>query len=122
MQFEFNDNKPIYLQIASQIEEAIITGGFEEEQQIPSTTKISKQFHINPATVLKGMNLVVSKGLLEKKRGLGMFVVAGAREKIMNEKRNDFFNTYIKTVINEAINLNISEAELITMIKRGFNK
>ncbi len=69
MEFNFNSTEPLYLQVAQQLEEAIFTGSFAEDQQVPSTTEISKQFHINPATVLKGMNLLVAKELIEKKTG-----------------------------------------------------
>ncbi len=122
MQFKFNSSEPIYRQIADQIEESIVTGGFIEDKQIPSTTEISKEFHINPATVLKGMNIVVGEGFLEKRRGLGMFVVKGAREKILKSKRDNFFANYVIHLISEAKNLNISEDELIALIKRGFSK
>ena len=88
MQFAFDGSAPLYQQLAAQIEEMIFTGGFDEEAQIPSTTQLSQQLHINPATVLKGMNMLVDEGLLEKRRGLGMFVRPGARQKIM-ERRKD---------------------------------
>lgn len=90
MQFQFNSSEPIYRQVAEQIEDAIAAGGFEEGQQIPSTTEISKEFHINPATVLKGMNIAVAKNLIEKRRGLGMFVSQGARQRILAEKKTVF--------------------------------
>ena len=96
MKFEFNSSEPIYRQVAEQIEDAIASGGFEEGGQIPSTTEISKEFHINPATVLKGMNIAVSKNLIEKRRGLGMFVQAGARKRILSEKRSDFFDDFVE--------------------------
>ncbi|WP_283680191.1 GntR family transcriptional regulator [Lentilactobacillus sp. Marseille-Q4993] len=120
MQFEFDNSEPIYRQIAEQIENTIVTGGFVEGEQIPSTTEISKEFHINPATVLKGMNMVVDRGLLEKRRGLGMFVSSGAQDKIRKEKRDHFYDQYVKSLVSEARSLNISEEELINQIKRGF--
>ena len=58
MQFHFDESTPLYQQIASQLEEMIFTGGFDEGSQVPSTTQLSQQLHINPATVLKGMNLL----------------------------------------------------------------
>ncbi len=67
MHFKFTGGEPIYIQIASQLEEAIFTGVFSEGEQIPSTTEISRDFHINPATVLKGMNILVEAGLIEKR-------------------------------------------------------
>ncbi len=122
MQFQFDSSEPIYRQVAEQIEDAIATGGFEEGQQIPSTTEISKEFHINPATVLKGMNIVVAKNLIEKRRGLGMFVTEGARARIVNEKRDEFFESFVVGLVKEARNLDISEQELLQLIKRGYEK
>ncbi|MFD1126313.1 GntR family transcriptional regulator [Lentilactobacillus raoultii] len=122
MQFQFDSSEPIYRQVAEQIEDAIANGGFEEGEQIPSTTEISKEFHINPATVLKGMNIVVAKNLIEKRRGLGMFVSRGARDKIVNEKRDEFFESFVVGLVKEARNLDISEQELLQLIKRGYEK
>ncbi|GHP14356.1 GntR family transcriptional regulator [Lentilactobacillus fungorum] len=122
MQFEFNSSEPIYRQVADQIEDAIASGGFEEGAQIPSTTEISKEFHINPATVLKGMNIAVSKQLIEKRRGLGMFVKKGARQRIVAAKRDGFFDEFIVNLVREARNLNISETELLDLVKRGYNQ
>ena len=59
LHFNFNSTEPIYLQVANQLEEAIFTKAFLDGTQVPSTTEISKEFHINPATVLKGMNILV---------------------------------------------------------------
>jgi len=122
MQFSFDGSEPIYRQVAEQIEETIVTSGFDEGKQIPSTTEISKEFHINPATVLKGMNMVVDKGLIEKRRGLGMFVTVGAREKILEDRRSKFYDNFVKSLVNEAKSLNISEEDLINQIKRGFTE
>lgn len=122
MKFEFNSSEPIYRQVAEQIEDAVASGGFEEGQQIPSTTEISKEFYINPATVLKGMNIVVAKNLIEKRRGLGMFVQQGARQRILEEKRNSFFEEFVVNLVREARNLDISEDELLELVKRGYKR
>ncbi|UDM31747.1 GntR family transcriptional regulator [Lentilactobacillus laojiaonis] len=122
MKFKFNDTDPIYLQVANQIEDAIFNGSFLEEEQIPSTTEISKNFHINPATVLKGMNILVNKSLIYKKRGLGMFVSKGAREIIIEHRKELFYDQFVTDFVREAKNLHISEANLLDLIKRGYNK
>ena len=67
MQFNFDESSPLYQQLADQLEEMIFSGGFDEGSQVPSTTQLSQQLHINPATVLKGMNILVDKDLLEKR-------------------------------------------------------
>lgn len=70
-------DKPIFIQIAEQLEDSIFTKVFPEETKIPSTNEISALLNINPHTVLKGMNLLVDEEIIYKKRGLGMFVKEG---------------------------------------------
>ena len=120
MHFNFNSSEPIYLQVAQQIEDAIFTGGFKEGEQIPSTTEISKEFHSNPATVLKGMNQLVARNLLEKHRGVGMFVVPGASKQITLDRQQNFYQKYVVGVVKEAIRLNITETELKKLIEQGY--
>ena len=119
MQFHFNESTPLYRQIASQLEEMIFTGGFDEGSQVPSTTQLSQQLHINPATVLKGMNILVDAGLIEKYRGRGMFVRTGARQKIMEERKDSFYKDYVKTLLVEAHKLGINKQHLVELIERG---
>lgn len=121
MQFHFDESAPLYQQIAAQLEEMIFTGGFSEGDQIPSTTQLSAQLHINPATVLKGMNMLVDKGLVEKRRGRGMFVAPGAQEKIMQARKESFYNDYIKSLLVEAHKLGIKKEHLLELIERGEN-
>lgn len=119
MQFHFNESTPLYQQIATQLEEMIFTGGFDEGSQIPSTTQLSQQHHINPATVLKGMNILVNEGLIEKHRGRGMFVRTGARQKIMEQRKESFYKDYVKSLLIEAHKLGINRQHLIELIERG---
>lgn len=119
MQFKFDESAPLYQQIAAQLEEMIFTGGFAEGDQVPSTTQLSQQLHINPATVLKGMNMLVDEGLLEKRRGLGMFVKEGARQKIMERRKDNFYNDCIKRLLAEAHKLGITREHLLDLIERG---
>lgn len=119
MQFHFDESTPLYQQIASQLEEMIFTGGFDEGSQVPSTTQLSQQLHINPATVLKGMNLLVDEGLIEKHRGRGIFVRTGARQKIMEQRKESFYKDYVKSLLIEAHKLGINRQHLIELIERG---
>lgn len=122
MHFSFDQTSPIYQQIAAQLEEMIFTGGLKEEEQVPSTNELSRELHVNPATVLKGMNLLVNAGLLEKRRGLGTFVVKGAHDQIVEERRQTFYEEYVENVVDEAQKLNLSEQRLIDLIKRGYEE
>lgn len=122
MHFNPDGEKPIYVQMAEWIEENILSGAFPEETQIPSTTDISAQYKINPATALKGMNILVDKGIIYKKRGLGMFVSEGAAEKLRSERKQEFFEKFVKSLMSEAEKLGITKKEVIDMIERGGDK
>jgi DNA-binding transcriptional regulator YhcF (GntR family) len=116
MNFDFVSDTPLFLQIAEQIEDGILGGIFAEEEQIPSTTEISVSYKINPATVLKGMNILVEEELLYKKRGIGMFVVMDAKQKIKAKRQKAFFDTYVVALLEEAKRLDISKEQLFAMI------
>ncbi len=117
MKIDFNSQVPIYHQIAQSIENDIIKGIFEEETQVPSTTEISLNYKINPATVAKGYNLLVDDGIIYKKRGVGMFVALGAKKKLTDKRKKDFSKTYVKRLLEEADKLEISVDEIVEMIK-----
>lgn len=120
MVFRFSEDKPLYIQIAEQLEDAIFTGTFPEETQIPSTTELSVSLQINPATVLKGMNILVSENVIYKKRGLGMFVSTGATEKIRNKRQESFYEDFISPLVSEAQKLGLSKDEINSLIERGY--
>lgn len=122
MQISFEDEKPIFIQIAEGIEDAILTGAYVEEGQIPSITEFSVNFKINPATALKGINLLVEEGIIFKKRGVGMFVQTGAVEQLKNKRKEQFFDHYVKNLIEEAKKLRISSQEILRMVERGFDE
>lgn len=119
MQLNMSGEKPIFLQFAEELEDNILKGIFEEETQIPSTTEVAVKYKINPATANRGVNLLVEEGIIYKKRGIGMFVNTGAREKIATKRKNVFYESYIISLLEEAKNLNITKGEIIAMIERG---
>ena len=117
MRIDFDSETPIYIQIAEEIEDAVLSGAFPEESQVPSTTEISTTYRINPATVLKGMALLTDEGVLYKKRVLGMFVCTGAAEQIREKRRRLFYEKYIVSLLEEAGKLGIGKKELIRLIE-----
>ena len=119
LQEYFSEEKSIYLQISEMIETDILRGVLMEEERVPSTNELAKLYLINPATAAKGINILVDNGILYKKRGIGMFVSTGAKEKILESRKNSFFDNYIKTLIEEASKLGITKEELMEMIQRG---
>ena len=78
--------KSIYLQISEMIENDILRDIILEEEKVPSTNELARVYAINPATAAKGINILVDDGVLYKKRGIGMFVATGAKEKIKKKK------------------------------------
>lgn len=116
VRIDFQSEAPIYLQIAEGIEDAILSGAFPEETQVPSTTEISVSYKINPATVLKGVTLLTEAGVLYKKRGVGMFVSKGAAKQVLQKRRRLFYDGYVVRLLEEAQKLGIGKQELITMI------
>lgn len=122
MKLNFDDEKPVFLQIAEGMEDAILTGVFQEESQIPSTTELSVTYKINPATALKGINLLVDAGIVYKKRGVGMFVAEGAVRKLRQKRKDQFYENFVSRLVEEAKKLEITDVEIILMIERGFSK
>lgn len=115
-----NSDRPIFIQLADQLEEGILSGAYPEEGQIPSITEYSVTYKINPATALKGINLLVDAGLVYKKRGVGMFVASGARQTLRKKRSDAFYHDYIEKLVREAKNLGLTRAELQQMLERGF--
>src|SRR3954463_2473950 len=112
-----DDSRPIFLQIAETIENDILSGALPEEAQVPSTNEFAAFHRINPATAGKGVNLLVDNGILYKKRGIGMFVATGARDRLAGVRRDQFRADYVQPLIAEAAQLGISTAELADMIR-----
>lgn len=110
--------KSIYIQIKEMIEQDILRDVILEEERVPSTNELAKQYLINPATAAKGVNLLVDEGILYKKRGIGMFVAAGAKKMILKRKKESFYEDYIQALLKEARNLGITRQELVEMIER----
>ncbi len=122
MKLDFSNEKSIYLQIAENIEDDIVKGNIEEETQIPSTNQMAVIYKINPATAGKGINILVDRQILYKKRGIGMFVSSGAKKSIQDTRKNSFYEKYIKSLLDEAKNLGIGMDELIELIRKGGSK
>ncbi len=111
--------KPIYVQIAEWLETEIMNGNFQTDDKVYSQYQLAEMYTINPATAAKGLNLLADEKILYKKRGLGMFVSADAREMIMNKRKNQTLKMLVREVVLEANRLQIGSNELIDMIKEA---
>ncbi len=117
MKKNFDQDKPIYVQVREMIEDQIINEEIKEGEQTPSTTQLVNFYKINHVTVSKGMNQLVEEGILYKKRGIGMFVSKGAREKLIQKRKASFMDDYVVKLVEEANKLGIKEKEIISFIK-----
>ncbi|MFV2089148.1 MAG: GntR family transcriptional regulator [Pseudomonadales bacterium] len=89
---DWGENEPIYIQLAQRVLSQIMQGALAEGEPIPSVRQVAGQERINPLTVSRGYQLLVDEGLLEKRRGLGMYVCDGARDKALARERDRFLN------------------------------
>ena len=113
-----DEGTPLFLQIADQLSSDIVDGALAEGDRVPSTNEFAAFHRINPATAAKGINLLVDDGILEKRRGIGMFVVPGARERLIALRRKEFARQYLDPLLIEATRLGIDRNALIDMIQR----
>lgn len=111
-------DKPIYIQIRESIEDQIVNGQLQEEEQAPSTNQLVNFYRINHATVTKGVNQLVEEEILYKKRGLGVFVATGAREKLLAKRRKAFIDEYVMPLVEEATKLGIPKDEVIAHVQQ----
>lgn len=111
------EGTPIFLQIAEQLSADIVDGTLPEGGRVPSTNEFAAFYRINPATAAKGINMLVDDGILEKRRGIGMFVVAGARDRLIQLRRKEFAEQYVDPLLAEARRLGIETDELIALIR-----
>ena len=109
--------KSIYLKIGEMIETDILRGILLEEERAPSTNELAKIYAINPATAAKGINMLVDSGILYKKRGIGMFVAPGAKEQILKRRREEFYNHFVKKLLQEAASIGLNKEQVIQMIQ-----
>ena len=111
-----NEKKPIYEQIRDWLADQIIDETLVEDDKVPSTNEIVTFFKVNHITVSKGVTELVEEGVLYKKRGVGMFVAEGARDKLLEARRDGFVEEYLKPMLEEAKKLDLTEEDIQTMI------
>lgn len=112
----------IYLQIARMLEDDILRGVYQEEEQVPSTNELARAYRINPATAAKGINLLVASGVLYKRRGIGMFVAPGAEEAVKAQRRAAFYDSYVLPLVQESRSLDLPEEALLDMVRKALKE
>jgi GntR family transcriptional regulator len=112
---------PLFVQVADRLAGQIADGGLAEGERVPSSNELAAFYRINPATAAKGINVLADDGLLEKRRGIGMFVAAGARQRLLARRRAEFTERYLDPLLSEAARLGIDTDELLALIKDSGN-
>jgi len=92
MQREWDDNQPIYRQLRDRVVAMILDGVLREGDPLPSVRNVAAEYRVNPLTVLKGYQQLVDEELVEKRRGLGLFIREGARETLLRAERKNFLS------------------------------
>ena len=113
MDREWNDNQPIYRQLRDRVVAMILDGVLKEGDPLPSVRNVAAEYRVNPLTVLKGYQQLVDEELVEKRRGLGMFVNAGARALLLKGERQKFLAEDWPRIYETIQRLGLSPEELL---------
>jgi|SRR6202167_3358543 DNA-binding transcriptional regulator YhcF (GntR family) len=119
---DLDEGTPLFVQVADRLAGEIADGGLAEGERVPSTNELAAFYRINPATAAKGINVLADDGLLEKRRGIGMFVATGARQRLLARRRAKFTERYLDPLLSEAARLGIGTDELLALIKESGNE
>ncbi|WP_434811997.1 GntR family transcriptional regulator [Microbacterium sp. bgisy189] len=111
------EGRPLFLQIAETVEDSILAGGLAENDQAPSTNELAAFHRINPATAAKGVAMLTDKGVLVKRRGIGMFVAEGARDLLLAERREAFADRFLDPLLAEARKLGLDPDDLALLLR-----
>jgi len=112
-----DEGRPLFVQIAESVEDSIVDGSLGDDDRAPSTNELAAFYRINPATAAKGVTMLVDKGILAKRRGIGMFVEPGARETLLTERRAAFADRFIQPLIAEARTLGLGPDDLARLVQ-----
>jgi len=119
MQDDWKEDQPIYRQLQQKVVVLILDGTYAEGEALPSVRQVSSDLRINHLTVSKAYQELVDEGLLVKKRGLGMFVIDGAKRKILDHEREKFLNQELPEFLARIAQLSISKDDLIEKIQHS---
>jgi GntR family transcriptional regulator len=113
MDSEWNDGQPIYRQLRDRVVAMILDGVLKEEDPLPSVRNVAAEYRVNPLTVLKGYQQLVDEGLVETKRGRGMFINTGARSLLLAGERQKFLTEEWPRVYATILRLGLKPKELL---------
>lgn len=115
----WNDNQPIYRQLRDRVVTMILEGVLAEGDALPSVRTVAAEYQLNPLTVLKGYQELVDEDLVEKRRGLGMFVREGARKRLLKAEREQFMTQEWPEIVQRIARLELGWDELLAEVKKA---
>lgn len=121
MPTQWNDNQPIYWQLKERTVAMILDGTLKEGDALPSVRTVAAEFQLNPITVSKSYQALVDEGLVEKRRGLGMFVREGARKQLLASERDRFLSEEWPAMVNRIEQLGLDAESLLAEITEKHN-
>ena len=110
---------PLFVQVAERLADEIADGGLAEGERVPSTNELAAYYRINPATAAKGIGMLTDQGLVEKRRGIGMFVAEGARDRLLAQRRERFAERFVEPMVAEAVRLGIEPDEIVSLVHKS---
>ncbi len=119
MQIIWNDKEPIYHQLRDRLVELILEGALQEGDPVPSVRQIASDQRINPITVSKALQIMVEEGLIEKRRGLGMFVLTGARQALQEQEKEKFLLEEWPALLKRIHRLGLQPGQLIAQLQQA---
>ncbi len=122
MTINFDHKTPIYLQVARMIRDAVASGGLPEGEAIPSVRQVSVEQGLNPQTVLNATRLLIDEGILEKRRGIGIFVKEGARKALLSEELKRFKTADVPALVSRARLLGLTRKATLDLVKEKFEE
>jgi len=111
---KWNEDQPIYRQLRDRVVAMILEGVLADGDALPSVRNVAAEYRLNPLTVLKGYQELVDEGLVEKKRGRGMFINEGAKKKLLKAERQRFLQKEWPQVVATINRLNLDTADLLS--------
>lgn len=115
----WNDDQPIYRQLRDRVVAMLLEGVLVDGDALPSVRNVAAEYRLNPLTVLKGYQELVDENLVEKRRGLGMFVLPGARKRVLSDEKERFLEKQWPEIVATISRLELDPAELLSGINNN---
>ncbi|MDP8221209.1 MAG: GntR family transcriptional regulator [Candidatus Stygibacter frigidus] len=118
----FDPNVPLFLQVKEDIENMILSGAVQEDEKLPSVREMARDYELNPNTVNSAIGELLNADIIYKKRGIGMFVKQGVKEKLLEQRLESFETEEIENLVQRARMLGMSEVKLVSLISNRYRR